>query len=141
MRMSAQGEGACLPTGSGSYRVPHDVGGLSVLLVWLGEAKPHPGAALKNPPVIGELVDDPQTPAAVSAGHRAWCDCDIPLVRYLDAQSVALDVDSQPDRPHAVLDRVADQLRDQQSRVLALLDVKHGRMGVQESSSDAGRSR
>lgn len=80
LRMSVQGEGACLPTGSGSCRVPHDVGGLSVLLVWLGEAKPHPGAALKNPPVIGELVDDPQTPAAVSAGHRAWCDCDIALV-------------------------------------------------------------
>jgi hypothetical protein len=74
----------------------------------MGEAEPDSGAALQNAPVVGKLVDDTQTPATVSAGRWAWCECDIRLVGYLDAQSVGLDVDSQPDRPDAVRQRIGD---------------------------------
>jgi hypothetical protein len=77
-----------------------------------GEAKPDPRAAREDSPVIGELVNDSQTPATVSAGRWAGCQRDIPLIGYLDAHPVGFDIDPQRDRADPVQQRVADQLRD-----------------------------
>src|SRR5580704_4450440 len=105
------------------------------------EPEPDLGAAGENPPVIGELLDDPQPPAAVSAWLSTRRKHSVPLVGYLDSHRVCLGVNPERDRSDAMQHRVGDQLGHHQNSVSSLLRVERRGVAVHEPAGGADRIR
>src|ERR1700757_4988013 len=80
----------------------------SCLWVRLAEPEPDLRAALEDSPVVGELLDDPQPPATVSAGLWTRRKRNVPLVGDLDSHRARFELNPQRDRSDAVHYRVGN---------------------------------